>query len=172
MVTQGTATQIRWFKNSQQITLAANQRLSGSTVSNPGLTISNVQTSDGGTYECEATDGTSTVRANPISLSPVPPLQIAAPQTIYNPTTGDTIVLNCVVTSGTATTIRWYKNSQEIVMFANPRYSGGNQNTPPLTITNVQTSDAGSYECEGTDSFTTVRTSAIIVNVRGMSLSH
>ena len=96
------------------------------------------------------------------------PLAINAPQTLYSQTTGDNIVLNCVITSGTATGIKWYKNSQEIVMSANPRFSGGNQNSPSLSISNVQTTDAGSYECEGTDGTQTVRTNTITVTVRGM----
>ena len=96
------------------------------------------------------------------------PLSINAPQTLYQPTTGDTISLTCVITSGTATEIRWYKNSQQLSIFSNPRMSGGNTNTPTLTISNVQTTDAGSYECEGTDGTQTVKTNTITVTVRGM----
>ena len=49
-------------------------------------------------------------------------------------------------------------------MSANPRFSGGNQISPPLTITNVQMTDAGNYECEASDASSTVRTQNIQVS--------
>ena len=48
--------------------------------------------------------------------------------------------------------------------------SGGNVNSPPLTISNIQTTDAGNYVCEATDGATTVRTNDITVSVKGLSL--
>ncbi|CAG2188121.1 CHRNA3 [Mytilus edulis] len=69
VVTNGNPTQIRWYKSTQQLTVIG--RYSGSTTSSPSLTISGVVMSDAGTYVCEATDGSATVRTNNIQLSPI-----------------------------------------------------------------------------------------------------
>jgi hypothetical protein len=39
------------------------------------------------------------------------PLAISATPTFYNPTIGTSVTLNCVDTSGTATSITWLKNN-------------------------------------------------------------
>lgn len=95
------------------------------------------------------------------------PLDVNAPQTQYNPTTGETISLTCVITSGTATQVRWYKNNKLVIMAANLRLSGGNANTPSLIITQVQLTDAGSYICEATDGSATRNTTTITVSPKG-----
>lgn len=94
-------------------------------------------------------------------------MDVNAPQTQYNPTTGETISLTCVITSGTATQVRWYKNNKLVIMAANLRLSGGNANTPSLTITQVQLTDAGSYICEATDGSATRNTTTITVSPKG-----
>lgn len=66
-VTDGTPTAIRWYRNNQPITVSG--RFSGSQVGGPSLTISNINTADGGTYLCEATDGSATVNTQPITVS-------------------------------------------------------------------------------------------------------
>ncbi|CAC5375676.1 unnamed protein product [Mytilus coruscus] len=69
IVTAGNPTRIRWYKNSQLLTVTG--RFSGGTVSGPALTITGVVMSDAGTYMCEATNGGATVRTNNIQLSPI-----------------------------------------------------------------------------------------------------
>lgn len=75
---------------------------------------------------------------------------------------GSTVVINCIVTSGTATQIQWY-NDERIIISANPRFSGGSVSNPSLTISQVQESDGGIYVCQASDGTRTLNTSAITV---------
>ena len=99
------------------------------------------------------------------------PLAVNAPKTLYDPSTGQTIELTCVVTSGTATGITWYKNNQPVIISFNNRYSGGSVQTPTLTISNVQLIDAGNYVCSATDGSVTVNTNTITVAPKGLLYS-
>ncbi|XP_076091547.1 uncharacterized protein LOC143063333 isoform X5 [Mytilus galloprovincialis] len=166
VVTSGTATGISWYRNNQLLVLAFNNRYSGGSPQSPSLTISNVQLSDAGNYVCSATDGSVTRNTSTITVSPKAPLAVNAPKTLYDPSTGQTIELTCVVTSGTATGITWYKNNQPVVISFNNQYSGGSVNTPTLTISNIQLSDAGNYVCSATDGSVTRNTSIITVSVK------
>jgi hypothetical protein len=49
------------------------------------------------------------------------PLAISASPTFYNPTMGTFVTLNCVVTSGTATSITWIRNNVILNINANTR---------------------------------------------------
>lgn len=80
----------------------------------------------------------------------------------------ETVTLTCMVTAGTPSSIRWYKDAQPINILAFSRHSGGSVGTPSLTISDLQMSDSGSYVCEAADSFTQVRTSNIMLAPRGL----
>lgn len=95
------------------------------------------------------------------------PLAVTAPTTFYNPEEEEDVTLNCIVTTGTATGINWYKNNNRFTVGANQRFSGGLPNSPSLTITDVEIADGGNYICEATDGSATVRTNSIQVTVRG-----
>jgi hypothetical protein len=58
------------------------------------------------------------------------PLAISAPPTFYNPTIGTYVTLNCVVTSGTATSIRWLRNNVILNINADSRLTNGDVSTP------------------------------------------
>lgn len=98
------------------------------------------------------------------------PLEVNAPQPTYKTLTGETITLQCVVTSGTATQIRWFKNNQLLNLGANSRLSGATPTNPSLTIAGVVMSDADNYICQATDGSTTKNTTVINVTVRCMFL--
>ncbi|XP_052092440.1 cell adhesion molecule DSCAML1-like [Mytilus californianus] len=123
---------------------------------------------DGQTLYCDVTHPETIGPNNPqtvsLPLTVKSPLDVDAPQTQFNPTTGETISLTCIITSGTATQVRWYKNNKLVIMAANLRFSGGNANTPSLTITQVQLTDAGSYICGATDGSATRNTTTITVS--------
>jgi hypothetical protein len=82
------------------------------------------------------------------------PLAISATPTFYNPTIGTSITLNCVVTSGTATSITWLKDNNILNINANARLTNGDVSTPSLSINSVQQSDRGSYVCQAADNTT------------------
>lgn len=53
------------------------------------------------------------------------------------------------ITSGTATEVKWLKNNNIITTTA--RLSGGNVESPSLTINSVEQGDLGYYVCQATD---------------------
>ncbi|XP_052093030.1 hemicentin-1-like isoform X16 [Mytilus californianus] len=165
-VTSGTATGISWYKNNQLVVLAFNNRYSGGSAQSPSLTISNVQLSDAGNYICSATDGSVTRNTSTITVSPKAPLAVNAPQNLYEPTTGQTVILQCRVTAGTATGITWYKNGQMVIKASDFRLSGAVPSSPSLTISNVRLSDTGNYICSATDGSVTRNTSTITVTAK------
>ncbi|CAC5393170.1 HMCN [Mytilus coruscus] len=94
-------------------------------------------------------------------------LSINAPQLLYNPTIGNNLVIQCVVT-GTATSVRWTKDNSQLNINGNSRLSNGNTGTPSLTISNVQSSDNGQYVCSATDESKTVNTNVITVSPQSL----
>ena len=69
------------------------------------------------------------------------PLTISATPTFYNPTIGNSVILNCVVTTGTTTSITWLRNSIILNINADSRLTNGDVPSPSLSISNVQQSD-------------------------------
>jgi uncharacterized protein YfaS (alpha-2-macroglobulin family) len=97
------------------------------------------------------------------------PLAISASPTFYNPTMRTFVTLNCVVTSGTATSITWIRNNVILNINANTRLTNGDVSTPSLSINNVQQSDRGSYVCQAADATgTIVNSNTITVTPQGM----
>jgi uncharacterized protein YfaS (alpha-2-macroglobulin family) len=97
------------------------------------------------------------------------PLAISATPTFYNPTIGTSVTLNCVVTSGTATSITWLRNNVILNINVNSRLTNGDVSTPSLSISNVQQSDSGSYVCQAADAMgTIVNSNTITVSPQGM----
>ncbi|XP_063424598.1 hemicentin-1-like isoform X2 [Mytilus trossulus] len=69
-VTSGTATDIKWYKDDQQLLISLNSRYSGGSVGSPSLLITNVQLRDGGKYICSGSDGSATRNTTTMTLSP------------------------------------------------------------------------------------------------------
>lgn len=132
------------------------------------LNWSPTMVNNGQTIFCDVThpdtlNGPQTVS---LPLTVRSPLAVNAPTTFYNPMEDESVTLTCIVTSGTATGIKWYKNTAQINIAANTRISGAMANSPSITITDVVLADGGSYVCEATDGFATVSTNTITVTVR------
>ena len=96
------------------------------------------------------------------------PLVVLAPLTSYSPVIEENVALTCVITSGTATQISWFKDNGMLDISANSRFSGSTVSSPTLTISNVQQSDQGVYVCEAFDGSTRTRSSAITLSPTGM----
>lgn len=100
----------------------------------------------------------------------VEPIAIYANVTQYYAIVHTTVTLNCEITQGTAWRINWHKDD-DLALITNSftRFSGGTVETESLTITDVQTSDGGTYICQGIDAVydTTVNTDTIHVTIVG-----
>ncbi|XP_063416377.1 titin-like [Mytilus trossulus] len=89
---------------------------------------------------------------------------IKTPRLIYEPITGQSATLVVAVIIGKATKVSWYKNNNLIDTASNSRYSGGNYQTPSLTINRVELDDAGSYMASVTEDRDKRNTSIITVS--------
>ncbi|XP_063420706.1 hemicentin-1-like [Mytilus trossulus] len=127
-------------------------RFSGSSISSPSLTISNAQLSDQGTYVCYATNSIGTGQSTQVVMvvtGNVPSVNLT--QTSFTGNYGDTITLGCTVSaSPVVTSVYWQKvsgSTTSTVDMSNSRYTGSSVSTPSLTITNLNSNDAGNYVC-------------------------
>ncbi|VDI13507.1 obscurin-RhoGEF [Mytilus galloprovincialis] len=89
---------------------------------------------------------------------------IKTPRLMYEPMTGQSATLVVEVIIGKATKVSWYKNNNLIDTASNARYSGGNYQTPSLTINRVELDDAGSYMASVTEGRDNRNTSIITVS--------
>ena len=92
----------------------------------------------------------------------------------YSQTTGNTITLDCVVSSPNSAlqSVSWTFNNgastQIITQFSNTaKYSGSTTTTPSLTIFNLASSDVGTYTCTATNTVGTGTSSPTTLSVTG-----
>nr|XP_022324735.1 hemicentin-1-like isoform X36 [Crassostrea virginica] len=153
------STAISWLKiaNGVRTNVDVSQaRFSGGTVSVPSLTITSVETSDEGDYQCSATNILGTSQSGTAYLDvlgSIPSVQI--PSSSYSVAYGSQIRLQCVVNSiPPATSIEWRKTYQGVtttINFGQSKYSGGTITDPSLRIFNADLSDEASYVCSATN---------------------
>ncbi|XP_078326855.1 hemicentin-1-like isoform X32 [Crassostrea virginica] len=153
------STAISWLKiaNGVRTNVDVSQaRVSGGTVSVPSLTITSVETSDEGDYQCSATNILGTSQSGTAYLDvlgSIPSVQI--PSSSYSVAYGSQIRLQCVVNSiPPATSIEWRKTYQGVtttINFGQSKYSGGTITDPSLRIFNADLSDEASYVCSATN---------------------
>ncbi|XP_063402154.1 hemicentin-1-like [Mytilus trossulus] len=154
------------------------KKYSGSNNNTPSLTIFDVETSDGGIYICFASNEYGTWKSSEIHLTVHVPLNVTVPQSSYSVLIGNSVTLICYVASD----LEWfdvywemipeYSNEYSVLaidseMLSNmsTKYSGSNNNTPSLTIFDVETSDGGIYICFAANEYGTWNSSDIHLTV-------
>ncbi len=116
----------QWQKNGSNI--------SGATSST--LTLNNVTSADAGNYTCVVTGDCGSVTSNAASLTVNPATAITQQPTDATACAGDDVTFS-VTATGSNLTYQWQKDGSNI--------SGATSST--LTLSNVSSSDAGSYTC-------------------------
>ncbi|XP_062603011.1 hemicentin-1-like isoform X19 [Saccostrea cucullata] len=160
------------------LNIIGNPRYEGGTLSNPSLTIYNVNLGDSGEYRCLATNIVGTGQSGPAMIDVtggVPAVTIGSGSTVY---VGDDVTISCFV-SGTpaVTSVSWEQtiNSTTTAVNVNDltKYSGGTVATPSLTIKNVNKANEGSYRCRATNLIGTGQsvTSAFISVIGGLPVT-
>ncbi|XP_071159621.1 hemicentin-1-like isoform X14 [Mytilus edulis] len=150
-----------------------NNKYSGSTVSQPSLTIFNAAQSDAGVYTCFATNSVGTGQSTTTSLAvtgSIPVVTVLQPN--YNVVIGNTVTLECTVSANPfQTSVSWQKIQNGVTSNVNTglvvKYSGSTVNNPSLTITNTDTTDSANYVCTATNSVGTGTSSQTSLSVTG-----
>jgi len=138
----GTPSAIRWRRNG--VDLADGPRVSGSATAT--LTVSSVQASDQGEYDCVVSSACNTVTSNPATLS-------CAPILVGQPPERALLVpgqqLGVTAPTGALYSYRWRRNAQDLFNF--PGYFSG-VTTRTLTLLSGDPSLEGGYDVVVTNS--------------------
>ncbi|VDI76862.1 hemicentin [Mytilus galloprovincialis] len=169
---------VYWQRNINNVvttitTTNNNNKYSGSTVSQPSLTIFNAAQSDAGVYTCFATNSVGTGQSTTTSLAvtgSIPVVTVSQPN--YNVVIGNTVTLECTVSANPfQTSVSWQKIQNGVTSNVNTglvvKYSGSTVNNPSLTITNTDTTDSANYVCTATNSVGTGTSSQTSLSVTG-----
>ncbi|OWF56211.1 Titin [Mizuhopecten yessoensis] len=168
-------TQVYWQRIDNGVAVNINlnnNKYSGSTISNPSLTISNAEANDATVYTCSATNavGTGTSGQTQLSVTGSPPT-VTISQNAYSVVTGASVTLGCVVSATPLhTNVYWQRivNGQaQAVGINNSKYSGSTVNSPSLIIFNAAESDEGQYICFATNIVATGQSTQTTLTVTG-----
>nr|XP_022324732.1 hemicentin-1-like isoform X33 [Crassostrea virginica] len=169
------ATNVSWVKTSNGVTVTVDltsqpSKYSGSTVSNPNLTISSTDLTDEGNYVCSASNIVGTGSSNAAFLDVIGDVpSVSVSQTSYSIFVGSSVTMNCFVSGNPAVSfVYWSVTRNGFTQTAqDARYSNGNVNNPSLTISNARQSDSGVFVCVAQNSAGTTNSSAISLTVSG-----
>jgi hypothetical protein len=151
-VTTGTGWTYQWSMGGTQL----------STVSS--LTLSNIQTSNGGTYTCVVTDGNGCSSTATATLTVVSKPSAGTVSPLSNSVCTGADVTFTVDVTGSNLTYQWYKNTTTLV---------GQTTTNQYTISNVDINSEGSYSCKITNGAgcTSNMSSASTLFIKQLSIS-
>uniref|UniRef100_A0A3B1J0L6 Ig-like domain-containing protein n=1 Tax=Astyanax mexicanus TaxID=7994 RepID=A0A3B1J0L6_ASTMX len=132
----GSALSFVWLNGSSEITGGERVVLSDS---NKTLTVSNVNRHEGGPYTCEASNAISRAKSEPQTLSvnygpDIAYVRAVPSGPIYS--SGSEVILTCSAESSPAAEYQWALDGSVL-----------SDEGQKLTITDIQTTDNGSYTC-------------------------
>uniref|UniRef100_A0A8W8KZ99 Ig-like domain-containing protein n=1 Tax=Magallana gigas TaxID=29159 RepID=A0A8W8KZ99_MAGGI len=170
-----TATNVSWVKTSNGVSVTLDpatqpSKYSGSTVSNPSLTISSTNLTDEGNYVCSASNTVGTGSSNAAFLDVIGDVPaVSVSQTSYSIFVGSSVTLNCFVSGNPAVSfVFWTVTRNGFTQNAqDSRYSNGDINNPSLTINNARQSDTGVFICKAQNSAGTTDSSPVSLTVSG-----
>ncbi|XP_069133869.1 hemicentin-1-like isoform X10 [Argopecten irradians] len=166
---------IQWRKIISGVTTNVNVGLTaytGGTVGTPALTIVTATAADSAGYICTATNSVGTGVSGTTTLTvtgAVPTVNI--PLNAYTVITGQSITIVCnVAANPTASSISWSKTVgtvTSILTIDNTKFTGGNIQTPSLTINNAGANDEATYKCSATNVVGSATSNAATLDVTG-----
>ncbi|NXX44189.1 DSCL1 protein, partial [Tricholaema leucomelas] len=124
-----------------------------------GLTISDLRVEDSGTYICEVTNtfGSAEVTG---TLTVIDPLRVTLTPKKLKTGIGSTVILSCALSGSPEYVIRWYRNTELVVVDDYISIRGISNET--LLITAAQKSHSGAYQCFATRKSQTAQDFSII----------
>ncbi|NXI34870.1 DSCL1 protein, partial [Galbula dea] len=145
---------VRWIKDGRP--LPADGRW---TKRITGLTISDLRVEDSGTYICEVTNtfGSAEVTG---TLTVIDPLRVTLTPKKLKTGIGSTVILSCALSGSPEYVIRWYRNTDLVVVDDYISIRGISNET--LLITAAQKSHSGAYQCFATRKSQTAQDFSII----------
>ncbi|NXL51085.1 DSCL1 protein, partial [Podilymbus podiceps] len=145
---------VRWIKDGRP--LPADGRWAKRVT---GLTISDLRVEDSGTYICEVTNtfGSAEVTG---TLTVIDPLRVTLTPKKLKTGIGSTVILSCALSGSPEYVIRWYRNTELVVVDDYISIRGISNET--LLITAAQKSHSGAYQCFATRKSQTAQDFSII----------
>ncbi|NXT88863.1 DSCL1 protein, partial [Anhinga rufa] len=145
---------VRWIKDGRP--LPADSRW---TKRITGLTINDLRVEDSGTYICEVTNtfGSTEVTG---TLTVIDPLRVTLTPKKLKTGIGSTVILSCALSGSPEYVIRWYRNTDLVVVDDYISIRGISNET--LLITAAQKSHSGAYQCFATRKSQTAQDFSII----------
>ncbi|NXI92087.1 DSCL1 protein, partial [Psophia crepitans] len=124
-----------------------------------GLTISDLRVEDSGTYICEVTNtfGSAEVTG---TLTVIDPLRVTLTPKKLKTGIGSTVILSCTLSGSPEYVIRWYRNTDLVMVDDYISIRGISNET--LLITAAQKSHSGAYQCFATRKSQTAQDFSII----------
>uniref|UniRef100_A0A672V599 Cell adhesion molecule DSCAML1 n=1 Tax=Strigops habroptila TaxID=2489341 RepID=A0A672V599_STRHB len=125
-----------------------------------GLSISDLRVEDSGTYICEVTNtfGSAEVTG---TLTVIDPLRVTLTPKKLKTGIGSTVILSCALSGSPEYIIRWYRNTDLVVVDDYISIRGISNET--LLITAAQKSHSGAYQCFATRKSQTAQDFSIIM---------
>ncbi|XP_076095861.1 basement membrane-specific heparan sulfate proteoglycan core protein-like [Mytilus galloprovincialis] len=169
-------TQVYWTRvqNTQAVTITTSNtaKYSGSTVSNPSLTINVVDQNDETFYVCYATNAVGTGQSQRTFVDVSGSLPVVTVQSnSYSVLLGQTASLVCTISANpSATSVLWYKvinGVQSSLSTTAGKYNTPTVNSPNLIINTAAQSDDGYYVCTATNIVGTGSSSQTYLTVTG-----